>query len=622
MAQPWASTVENLRGPAAPPAPAPTEWTAQKLRAGLPQGTAGTPAGFDRPPGGVPRSAGYSAPPGAAGYSAPTTVSEALGAERRASKLRSLSTSAGRAVGGAAPRLAPTLLAAEAGSHFNDFKINDPSTDSSAAGTFAALRKGDFSGAGRSLSKGMLETGMDLGSAAANLADAFVPGKAPVSSAYGRMLRSTFGDQLADNTGAAPTAPAQSITTGRLPAGFAAGVAAPPAAVPAAAGIPGAPPTGNAPGTFRYNDGSTGQGTVSSLQTPGVGGYLRQLANIRSLGDAPAMMADGTEAPTPGLAGIDGNQTLGSALRAKTDATSSRAPKGLSPRQLATYQQAEADRTQRGEIASAQLGVTAQGQSQGLRIAEMSNATQRRNNDQNNASTLRGQDMHLEGQMLPVQLAELRRRAMADAYAPGEGGKPADHLTAADRLDRAGFREEAAAARTAASQNQAIRGAGDEQARKSHDDLVNMFRGDQRFNIPDPANPGKTIFDDAGAKRAAAQLYAEHGEKLDGLPPEKKKAFASEIIATQRLQDRLRRPEMGALDHVANVFGQYKRPADNEALPDLRGAKARRRGATLIPGNMTNDILLDLPDGRTYNAGELSAPETAVLRSRGVNLDR
>jgi hypothetical protein len=92
--------------------------------------------------------------------------------------------------------LGPAATGADVISHFNDYKIDDPSVDSSASGTLKSLRDGDFAGAGRSLSKGVLETGMDLGSAAANTLDYVVPGKAPVSTAYNKMLRGQFGDQL------------------------------------------------------------------------------------------------------------------------------------------------------------------------------------------------------------------------------------------------------------------------------------------------------------------------------------------------------------------------------------------------------------------------------------------
>jgi hypothetical protein len=98
-------------------------------------------------------------------------------------------------------KIAPAAAGVDTISNFNDYKINDPEVDSSAAGTFRALREGNYSGAGRSLSKGMLETGMDLGSTAAKTLDYLVPGKEPVSRAYNTMLRNQFGDQLIDNSG-------------------------------------------------------------------------------------------------------------------------------------------------------------------------------------------------------------------------------------------------------------------------------------------------------------------------------------------------------------------------------------------------------------------------------------
>lgn len=93
---------------------------------------------------------------------------------------------------------------AEVVSHLNDYKIDDPQVDSSAAGTMRALRSGDFGGAARSLGKGGLEAAMDVGSLAANTADLVVPGNAPVSTAYNKALRSHFGSQLIDNSGTLP----------------------------------------------------------------------------------------------------------------------------------------------------------------------------------------------------------------------------------------------------------------------------------------------------------------------------------------------------------------------------------------------------------------------------------
>lgn len=148
--------------------------------------------------------------------SAPVTPTVAPAAPTRAPGLRG---ALGRGVSnaaGAAKFVGKAAGAAAVLPNFNDFKINDPEVDSSAGGTFNALRDGNFSAAGRSLSKGMLETGMDLGSFAADTADIFVPGQ-PFSEGYGNMLRGQFGDQLVDNrTSSAPQdeqPPTRSATT-------------------------------------------------------------------------------------------------------------------------------------------------------------------------------------------------------------------------------------------------------------------------------------------------------------------------------------------------------------------------------------------------------------------------
>lgn len=124
-----------------------------------------------------------------------------LGQQTNTGKLTYLAGSALKPVAA----LANSTLGKAAGvagvvNNFNDYKLNDPDVDSSASGTIRSLSAGDFSGAGRSLSKGALEAGMDLGSFAANTADVFVPGQGP-STAYNKMLRDKFGDQLTDQSG-------------------------------------------------------------------------------------------------------------------------------------------------------------------------------------------------------------------------------------------------------------------------------------------------------------------------------------------------------------------------------------------------------------------------------------
>lgn len=281
--------------------------------------------------------AGIGAPPAqAAPAAAPPATAAPSGIGAMPAAKPGLAYRTGSAAGRLVKGAVPTAIGAGVVGSFNDYKINDPAVDSSAAGTFNALKAGDFSGAGRSLSKGALETAMDLGSAVAGAADYVVPGKAPVSTAYRDMLRSKFGDQLIDNTAAGATAAPAGI--GDLPqaAAGAADMAMRRGAARDGAGASEVAAAAPAPGTIAYDPKTktysgtdvkagaeitggtgagrgTGRGTVTQLPTPGVDGYMNQLANIRALGPAP----DSTVGQ--GAAGI-GAATVGSDLRAKTDA--------------------------------------------------------------------------------------------------------------------------------------------------------------------------------------------------------------------------------------------------------------------------------------------------------------
>jgi hypothetical protein len=93
---------------------------------------------------------------------------------------------AGKAVKGAG---IPGALAS-AVSEFGDYKLkSDDDIDTSASGTIDDLKKGELRRAAKGLGMGLGELGADLGSSVANTLDYVVPGKAPVSSAYDKLLR-------------------------------------------------------------------------------------------------------------------------------------------------------------------------------------------------------------------------------------------------------------------------------------------------------------------------------------------------------------------------------------------------------------------------------------------------
>lgn len=218
----------------------------------------------------------------------------------------------GRALSGVA-KLAGALGPAAAGagvvSNFNDYKINDPDVDSSASGTFRAFMQDKEDGVQgspeglslttfpktrASLGKGLLEAGMDLGSFAANTLDYVVPGKAPVSTAYNKMLRNQFGDQLAPN--AAVTAQVNSA------AGLPTASPAPSAGAAAGYNTPGA--DANMPGQDPGRVALRGQGGTSVDGAPGVSKFSQNGKTLYS--NVPGADNDKLMSNGPGVSTVPG----------------------------------------------------------------------------------------------------------------------------------------------------------------------------------------------------------------------------------------------------------------------------------------------------------------------------
>lgn len=362
-----------------------------------------------------------------------------------------------------------------------------------------------------------------------------------------------------------------------------------------------------------------GGGTVTSLDTSE--GHRQNLLELQRNAAERA-----NAAPVGGATDMGGRTSMLDDLVAKSKSGGpdlSRLPPVRRAQMEASLRQSQDANANALNIAGLHDSTARAGMGSAQAIAAMHDATQRRSNDQNNATSLRGQDITYAGHMAPLQLAAMQRAQAAQVYQNlGHDGKsditPDMHRKAGDMMNALGLKDMAKDAYGAAASGQAITGTQDDQKRKGHEDLVDVFRSDDRFNSPDPKNPGRMIFDADGAKQAAAGLFAAHGERLSKLPADQKKQAAAEIVARSRLQERLRQPEMSAMDHVKSWVGQYDRPADNNQLPDLSGARGLRRGATLIPGNNTNDRLIETKDGRRYNAGLLSDAEAKVLRDEGV----
>lgn len=171
--------------------------------------------------------------------------------------------------------------------------------------------------------------------------------------------------------------------------------------------------------TYGGDGAPKGSGTVTSLATPGVEGYQRQLANIRSLGSAPSQsFGDGGNTVGQSAGGF-GGATQSSTLREKFDSTSTAlAPSSLrssgggtrsermQTQRLAQEANLEGRRMRQSrDIADAQLGVQRQSQGQALQIAGMNSNTQRDINANNNAVSMRGQDQQFASSRISNEIA-------------------------------------------------------------------------------------------------------------------------------------------------------------------------------------------------------------------------
>lgn len=362
-------------------------------------------------------------------------VAEALAKEARG--LTGLAEDAGKAVRAAAPTLrAVGKVAGGAGvlENFNDYKLNDPNVDSSAAGTIRALSQGDFAGAGRSAGKGLIETGMDLGSFAANTADYLLPGQ-PASQAYNRLLRDTFGSELTDNSGNAESAGGGRGFVNPPSVGIGTPSAQTPTAPPVSAGggrgfvnppLVGEPQPARGLGGIRrqgnlYTDGSVAvPGEKTGFGGPEVAAIEARARAIEAENSAlrrsldPNFLAQGGPAISLSSGFGDRLQKLNdetTVASLRNDARLAGLGSGRGSRARAAALDAaatEAERTQ----ASTRTAATQN--SQGLRIAELNNATSRRGQDIVAESTRRGQDFTASTARAANQLAAQNAQRQQD----------------------------------------------------------------------------------------------------------------------------------------------------------------------------------------------------------------
>lgn len=511
---------------------------------------------------------------------------------------------AGR-TGAAMLRGAPAVVAGTGVvSHMNDYKIDDPDVDSSAAGTWNALKSGDLSGAWKSASKGALEAGMDLGSAASNALDYVVPGKAPVSSAYDQMLRNAFGDQLIRHGGSAapaPSAPSRTFRAAAEPRDPQGMDPRPKSDQPVQAVNPSGTVTYD-PTTKTYSGANIRDGFTFNGSRNG-GGNLSVVPGM-----SQAEIAATVSRPDPRLAEANrgaldfGSEPmiinagrLGDGLR-----KSGKDSRGARMRD---------EMAMRERIADAQIRATLRGQDVGYAGQQLSADVSRRGQDITREGQLlssdtsrRGQDMSLYGQLAPKQMEMEMAARMRNLRAQYLGGGKGDPTTAAQLAARDGYADLAKQFMEQAQTDQAL----GEGRSKAVDKLF-----ENRFMTPGKdGTPTRREDLEAAARHS---LMQQTGGEYANLPVAEQNRAAAEAYQRVRLLD-------GANALRGNVFtamGLANPPPAYANLPtaeQVKGGSLRRLGWT--------DLDSWIPGGPGKGDYELSTPKNGTVPLRGDTVDQ
>lgn len=537
--------------------------------------------------------------------------------------------------------------------HFNDYKLNDPGVDSSLGGTLRAfvqdkkdqmaLPPGDpghlfttLPKTRASLGKGALETGMDLGSAVANVADLVVPGKAPISSWYDRKLRETFGDQLQPHASVAQAtqgvqspvpSSAKSIPTDfrraafddprrvdldpsrqslgasrdftrelsafpeQLPGDLRSGVINKTVGPDGRVTYSGNNVAGGAQTVDGMGRRVSGGGTVNMLGgQPGDATPAERLAQIerdtlhaREMNGLRAQLMD-RGAPPPGVYMFSG-ETLSSALRKQSDAQGSLSildERDISAMERATLKQNE--RNQNLQAATTRRGqdmladTTRHGQN-------LTYAGQTRGQDIVANTALRGQDMDLQSRILPkqmeIQLAQRMRALRGQALMAAKG----DPTAAAEILAQYGDTD---GAKFMTEQSQAAQTRGEKTAAAGRDRLKHLATElDPKTGLP-VINEAKLASVMHNANSMAPQFSTASAEDQAAMEPT--------ITAGEMLRQGMNSTQNNS--RWDNFWGNTK--AERTKL-DLRGAKAigpvGMGWDAIGPRVSMNDIRLRLGDG-------------------------
>ena len=543
----------------------------------------------------------------------------------------------GYLAGRAAPYVKPLGIAATGAdvvSHFNDYKINDPSVDSSAAGTISALAQGKPIEAFRSLGKGAVETAMDLGSFGANTLDLVVPGKAPVSRAYDRALRDAFGDKLisavpseAAGVGAAPTTTPYSNPNANQTAATAArlGIKLNNTAGDGRGSVVPTPNPTNGPSTIdNFTDRAAASlrngrdglawaapGTVYKTVDPKTGTVTYSGRDVS--GDISGKTVDGRGNPVSLRGSVDGGNTIvGNAdgIAYGNQGKGLSAGGGVAGEGSGALTSARLAAAQRGDWDAVKSsyggnfndhGMASRPQGDGLpAVGEVGWKTLRAQKimQEHNDLTRRGQDFENERAMVPLRLAQYQRdmRAAAMKQAGGDPKKAAQLLlqSGGDPKELMDFN---AQLNTDESHNEQMQNGATDRLRKE-------------FTVYGP--DGKTV--DEARTTQAIQLMRSLFPNLEHQDAGTRTAAMAKAQEVFGMFNKVKGQDRVGWDAIANMFSA--KPPELRGMPDVRGAKTEQLsglGGPMTWGASNGETLVTLPNKQTLNFGVLNASQLESL---------
>lgn len=537
---------------------------------------------------------------------------------------------AGNVAGNAVRRAGPSAVGYNVVSHLGDYKINEPDVDSSVGGTVRALADGDFQGAGRSLRKGAVEAGMSLGAGVADTLDYVVPGKAPVSTAYDRKLRSDLGSMLigpqemgteatgsgapAAVSGPAPTQPFAPSTAGAGRGSINPALRDPEKGRPdftsALSSVPRDLPgidsglvykTKDAQGNTTYSGrdvqagasivdgkrnlvGNLDSGNAPGPATGGMDALNREYASLRDLGAARA-------AADPGWGG--GASGMGPSLRDIERKNAETTASSIDPR-TARRGERQIDGMDKQDITTTQANAQRYGADAGLR-GHMYAA------DQQLKGTLANANAQSLRTNMEMNMKFGQRQLMAQIYQKAGGDLAvAKKMALANGLDPQTFEQALAADQASTARTQ------DTQAQAS-----DRVRADLKSFVAD--KDGKMAEDPSGSQ-AKFDAIRQVFPGITGTDPAYYDQHSPKIKSLAGIYDKARTmPKMGV--DAINPFSTADTPLSS--MPDWKGGTLTRASGLrgpLTPGIANGDYYMTTKDGRDIPLGQLDEAQVNLIR--------